>query len=165
MKKSAFVREQVAQAVVEMAVVAPVMIVLGLIVYNLMTFLAATARFDRVAPDIVLVHGCAPSGAGELPAGEGMASTVRAQLEQAMGEYDVEIEVRESGAIEGSRNDAAPGEGRLALVGSLRTYRCLLRYRPWPCGLSIAGVDLGAPFELVHERSVTVDPWRSGVLV
>ena len=117
MKKSAFVREQVAQAVVEMAVVAPVMIVLGLIVYNLMTFLAATARFDRVAPDIVLVHGCAPSGAEELPAGEGMASTVRAQLEQAMGEYDVEIEVRESGAIEGSRNDAAPGEGRLLWWG------------------------------------------------
>ena len=52
----------------------------------------------------------------------------------------------------------------LALIGSLRTYRCVMRYRPWPSGLTIAGVELGAPAFLTHERVVTVDPWRSGVV-
>ena len=42
--------EDRAQATVEMAVVAPVMLVLALIVYNVMMFVSATARFDRVRP-------------------------------------------------------------------------------------------------------------------
>ena len=54
--------EDRAQAAVEMAVVAPVMLVLALIVYNVMMFVSATARFDRVAPDVVLAHGVAPAG-------------------------------------------------------------------------------------------------------
>ena len=54
--------EDRAQATVEMAVVAPVMLVLALIVYNVMMFVSATARFDRVAPDVVLAHGLAPAG-------------------------------------------------------------------------------------------------------
>lgn len=58
-------RETRAQATVEMAVVAPVLIVLALIVYNIMMFLSATARFDRVAPDIVLAHAASPAGADD----------------------------------------------------------------------------------------------------
>ena len=47
-------------ATVELAVVAPVLVVLALISYNMMVFVSATARFDRVAPDIVLAHGSSP---------------------------------------------------------------------------------------------------------
>ena len=65
----------------------------------------------------------------------------------------------------GEGSDGSDRGSLLSLVGSLRTYRCTLRYRPWPQGLSIAGVDLGAPFELVHSNAVTVDPWKSGVIV
>ena len=49
--------EEAAQATVEMVVVVPALLVLALIVFNLMRFAAATARFDRVAPDIVIAHG------------------------------------------------------------------------------------------------------------
>ena len=49
-------REERAQATVEMAVVTPVLLVLALIVYNVMIFASAVARFDRVVPDIVLAH-------------------------------------------------------------------------------------------------------------
>lgn len=55
-------REERAQATVEMAVVTPVLLVLALIVYNVMVFASAVARFDRVVPDIVLAHAVAPSG-------------------------------------------------------------------------------------------------------
>lgn len=141
-----------AQATVEMAVVAPVLIVLTLIVYNAMLFMAATARFDRVAPDIVLAHGVASPSDGDA------VSVVLAQLEAAMQGYDLEIEVN-------CEQGDGHGESLLSLVGPLKTYRCVMRYRPWPRALSIAGVELGTPAFLIHERTVVVDPWRSGVIV
>lgn len=55
-------REERAQATVEIAVVTPVLLVLALIVYNVMIYASAVARFDRVVPDIVLAHAVAPSG-------------------------------------------------------------------------------------------------------
>lgn len=141
-----------AQATVEMAVVAPVLIVLALIVYNAMQFAAATARFDRVAPDIVLAHGAAPAS------GVDAASAVAAQLERAMQGYDLEVEV-------GCEQSDDKGESLLSLAGPLKTYRCVMRFRPWPSALTIAGVELGAPSFLAHERIVVIDPWRSGVIV
>lgn len=165
-----------AQATVEMAVVAPVLIVLALISYNMMVFLSATARFDRVAPDIVLVHGSSPASTGAEPApGRDPASdAVRTALERAMEGYEVEIEVD---CVDGAVNegvDGAPaagsGEGAggspmLGLVGAQRTFRCSMRFRLWPQIRSIAGVEFGAPFELRHMRAVVIDPWRSGVVV
>ncbi|MFR7734109.1 MAG: TadE/TadG family type IV pilus assembly protein [Collinsella sp.] len=58
-------REERAQATVEMAVVTPVLLVLALIVYNVMIFASAVARFDRVVPDIVLAHAVASEGEGD----------------------------------------------------------------------------------------------------
>lgn len=43
-------REERAQATVEIAVVTPVLLVLALIVYNVMIYASAVARFDRVVP-------------------------------------------------------------------------------------------------------------------
>lgn len=151
-------REERAQATVEMAVVVPVLLVLALIVYNIMLFVAATARFDRIAPDIVAAHAVSPSGEGDGSADDGV-SVIESQIEGAMAGYDVEIEVT---CTEGG---ASSGDDLLALIGGLRTYRCSMRMRPWPSSLSIAGVDLGAPVALAHHRDVTVDPWRPGVVM
>lgn len=146
-----------AQATVEMAIVAPVLLVLALIVYNVMLFTSATARFDRVAPDIVLAHGTAPAEGEDGLAVTDASAQVAAQLERAMDGYDLEIEVAcMSGGEEGG--------SVLALAGSLRTYTCTMRFAPWPSGLAIAGVSMGAPAFLVHERSVTIDPWRPAVI-
>ena len=143
-----------AQATVEMVVVAPVLIVLALIVCNVMMFASATARFDRVAPDVVIAHAVSPAGSGGL----GVAGLVAEQLERAMEGYEVEVEVT-------CDADDASGGSMLTLVGAPRTYRCTMRYAPWPSGLSIAGVNLGAPAHLEHVRSVVVDPWRPGVVL
>lgn len=154
------VHEVHAQATVEMAVVAPVLIVLALVIGNLGVFTAASARFDRVAPDIVIAHGVSPvSGSGH---GSIAASTerVRTEIETAMGNYPIEVEVTCSDA--GGSSDEGP---QLALVGALRTFTCTMRYRPWPAGLTVADVSMGAPPELIHERTVKVDPWRPGVLL
>lgn len=155
------VREERAQATVEMAVVAPVLIVLALIVYNLGVYVCAVARFDRVAPDIAIAHGASPvSGPG---AGSVAAATekIRGEIEGAMGGYPVEIEVTCSD-LPGSTES---GGELLSFAGALRTFSCTMRYEPWPRALSVAGVDLGAPVALAHERAVTVDPWRPGVVL
>lgn len=143
-----------AQAAVEMAVVVPVLVVLALIAYNVGVFTAAVARFDRLAPDIVMARAVS---AGE---GEGSrADIVRAALEEAMAGYDLEIEVVEE--IEEAEGGV---DALVSLVAPLRTYRCTMRYAPWPSSFSIAGVAARVPAFLAHERAVTVDVWRSGVV-
>lgn len=158
--KGAFrlVCDEQAQATVEMAVVAPVLLVLALITYNLMVFLAASARFDRVAPDVVIAHAVSPSGeTGDFEGGT--VDVVQSKLEAAMEGYDLEVEVSREGGDEGASTAV------LSLVGSTVTYRCSFRMKPWPQGLSIAGVSMGAPVELTHARLVTIDPWRPGVVM
>lgn len=158
-------RESYAQATVEMAVVLPILLVLALIAYNLMMFICATARFDRIAPDIVVAYGVAPSGsaigseAGQAVQGSNAAGRIRQELEQSMGSYGVTVTVEVESA-----GHVAEG-GLLSLVAPLKTYRCAMEYTPWPHALSIAGVELDSPLHLRHERAVTVDAWRSGVVV
>ena len=154
MSGSMLARERRAQASVEMAIVAPVLIVLALIAYNLMTYAAAVARFDRVAPDVVIAHAVSPEGDG----GDGVAQAVSDRLAAAMEGCGVEVEVTCEG-----EDDEGPGS-LLALVAEPRTYRCVMRYRTWPGGFTIAGVRFGAPEYLEHERRVVIDPWRPGVV-
>lgn len=164
--------ERRAQATVEMALVAPVMIVLSLITYNVMVFMSAVARFDRVAPDIVLAQGVAPAREdASVGGGVRVEEGIKEQLEQAMEGYDVMIEV-DIVDVAGSPGSAGPaGEGGstegplLSMAGALRTVRCVLRYEPWPRVSAVAGVEPGTPPTLTHERDVVMDPWRSGVLM
>ena len=151
-------REERAQATVEMAMVTPVLLVLALIVYNVMIFAGAVARFDRVVPDIVLAHAAAPSGEGDESSIDASA-TVQAQIQDTMEGYDLQVEVSSE------QGTAVSDGGLLSLSGTFRTYTCTMHYEPWPSSLSIAGVSLGAPAVLTHERAVTVDPWRPGVVM
>ena len=158
MSARAIMREERAQATVEMAVVTPVLLVLALIVYNVMVFANAVARFDRVVPDIVLAHAVAPEGEGDESSIDASV-TVQTQILNAMEGYDLQIEVSsEQGA-------ATSDGGLLSLSGTFRTYTCTMHYEPWPSSLSIAGLSLGAPAQLSHERVVTIDPWRPGVVM
>lgn len=154
MRVSRLVDEDRAQATVEMVVVAPVMIVLALIAYNVADYSAAVARFDRVAPDVVMAHAVSPEGEGSV----GTPERVAGYLQEAMEGYRVEVDV----ACEGG---GEAGGSMLDLAVSPTTYRCTMRYEPWPSGLSIAGVSLGAPLALEHERAVVIDPWKPGVVV
>ena len=133
------VAEDKAQATVEMAVVLPVLLILAILVYNVMLFACAVARFDHVVADVVMAQAVSPPGDSGATDG---AARVAASLEEAMEGYRVSISV----------------------AGELHTYRCEMRFQPWPGALSIAGVSLGAPLELTHTRSITVDPWRPGVV-
>lgn len=147
-------RERCAQATVEMAVVVPVLIVLALIVYNLMQFACAVARFDRAAPDVVIARAVSPAGTSGLE----VTAQVQDALQQLMEPYGVRVTVV-------NEADEATGAELLSLAVAPQTYRCTMTYTPWPSGFSIAGVSMGAPALLKHERAVVIDPWRPGVVM
>lgn len=115
-------REERAQATVEIAVVTPVLLVLALIVYNVMIYASAVARFDRVVPDIVLAHAVAPSGEGDESSVDASA-TVRTQILNAMEGYDLQIEVSSE-------------QGAEASDGGLLSYPVRLGPTPAPCTMS-----------------------------
>ncbi len=148
---------QEGQMVVELVVVMPMVIAVALIIFNLMAFMEAASRFDRVSFDAVLALGVS-SGAGDTGGG---ARSVSDAIERSMsGLWGVEVAVRREGVW-----DAASDEGLgFVLAPHLSRYVCEMKYRPWPGGFSIGGFEVGFPFELGHRRSIVVDRYRSGVL-
>ncbi len=148
------IRGERGQMSVELAMLTPVIIVVALAVYNLCRFCVLCAAFDRVSLDAVIAHGVSPAGEDEF----GAVDEVRRHVCRAMdGGASCEVEVSAERVRRG-------GVGGISLLPSLTRYRCELRYRPWPSSLSIAGVSLGAPFALTHERSIVVDRYRAGVV-
>ena len=147
------------QMVVELAVVTPVMLAIGIVVLNLLFFLEACVRFDRVVPDVVMAMAVSPSG--ETAEAGGQAHRVSEGLRAAMdGLRGVEVSVTEQAAWE-------TGEGSgfgFSFAPHLTRYVCTMSYAPWPSSFTVAGVDAGIPLRLEHVRSFTVDRYRSGVL-
>ena len=134
--------------VVELAVVAPVMLVVALVVWNLLQFMEACSRFDRVAPDVVLALAVSPAGT-DAASGD-QAHQVAEAIRAAMDGLDVEV-----------------GEGTtlgFSFAPHLTRYVCTMRFAPHPASIAIAGVDAGVPARLEHVRTFTVDRYRPGVL-
>jgi len=144
--------------VVELAVMVPVAIVVGLIVLNLCRFAEACAIFDRLAPDAVISHGVSPSGEQSSLASAG---SVKACIERGLASSRCEVSVSVSGA-----EPVALGRGLTFPVSPLlATYTCTLRYRPWPGSFVIAGVPFRPPVVLRHTKTLVVDRFRPGVVV
>ena len=136
------------QMAVELAVLLPVVIVVALISYNVLRFTAACARFDRVALDCVISQGVSPPGSGASGSAAGL---VEQAIREAMGEADGTF------TVSVSERDAS--------LPHLTCFTCELSMRPWPSQLVIAGVRLGAPNLLRHERQLIVDRYRPGVVL
>ncbi|MEY8437522.1 hypothetical protein AAK967_07235 [Atopobiaceae bacterium 24-176] len=141
-------REERGQAVVELACVVPVVLACALIVVNLGVYIERCSRLDRAAPDMVLAHGVSP--AQEQNAASAVRQ-VREALVEAMGDDDLEIDVRME-RLDAEESGLFPSfsPGRVRFV-------CSMGFRPRPATLSVAGVAWTAPVLLVHERSLVVD--------
>ncbi|MDO4797307.1 MAG: hypothetical protein Q4A01_04710 [Coriobacteriales bacterium] len=144
------------QMAVELAALAPVMIVVSLIVFNLSRFCMLCAMFDRVSLDAVVAHGISPSGQDAQITG---VHDIQQCIEQALpakGSCEVAVSAEEV---------SGEGAGRLSVMPALVRYRCRLSYAPWPSSFSIAGVSVNAPLVLWHERSLVVDRYKPGVVM
>lgn len=144
------------QMTVELAVLTPVVIVVGLVVLNLMWFVDACAAFDQAALDAVVAHGVAPAGEQSQ---RGAVEEVRTALSEALEREGCEVEVR----AEPVGEDA--GEAAFVISPLLTRYVCTLTYRPWPRLFRMPGVTYEAPLALRHERALVVDRYRPGVVV
>jgi predicted small integral membrane protein len=150
------------QMVVELAVVAPVIIVVAIIAFNLMQFLGAVSRFDRVAPDAVMSQAVSPSG--DVQQAGDQCSVVREAILEAMGNApNIEVTVSEQTAWEAGKDDEDALLG-FSFAPHLTRYACVLTFHPWPSSLTVAGIDASIPVCLTHERSFTVDRFSPGVL-
>ncbi len=149
------------QMVVELAVIAPVVIVVCIVVMNLMQFMGQVALFDRVAPDAVISQAVSPSGE-DAQAG-GRRELVRQTILDAMDagpRVDVSVTTLSSLEAGSTDDDALLG---FSFAPNLTRYVCVLSFTPWPSSLSIAGVDAAIPFRLTHRRTFTVDCYSPGV--
>lgn len=153
-------RGEAGQMAVELAVLMPVIIVVGLIVYNLMRYTELCALFDRVALDAVVSQGVAPSG---TLADWAATDAVRSCIEDSLPRDRVEIAVEVRG-VSGERGGGRSGLS-FPISPLLTEFCCTLRYQPWPASFSIAGVPYGSPLVLTHERTLVVDRYRSGVVI
>ena len=151
-------RSQRGQMAVELAVMVPVCIVVGLIVFNLCRFVEACATFDRVAADAVISHGVSPAGEQSIHSSVG---SVRESIERALDMRTCEV------SVDVSAPEPVPTGGGLSFPISplLSTYTCTLRYHPWPGSFVMAGVSFSPPVVLTHERVLVVDRFRPGVVV
>jgi hypothetical protein len=142
---------------VELAVLLPVVIVIGLVVVNLMEFVDACAAFDRLCDDVVIAQGVSPSGEQTQMAS---VEAVRSELSSALGrERYCSVEVS---ATKLSEDEEA---GSLSESPLLTRYTCTLVFRPWPRSVRLPGISYEAPFTLTHERTLVVDRYRPGVVL
>lgn len=146
-----------AQMTVEIAVVIPPVLVIGMIVFNLMSFIEACSVFDQAALDAIVSQGVAPSGEQTQI---GSVEQVRAALQESIGrenncEIDVQIEPVESEDYQTS----------FAISPLLSRYVCTLSYHPWPRSIRLPVVSFEAPLALHHVRELVVDRYRSGVVI
>lgn len=146
------------QMTVELAAMLPVTIVVALLIVNLAKFASACATFDRVALDAVISQGVSPAGEQNVATATG---EVEGAIEGALNSAHCEVEVSASSAGGG----ASGGGIGFPISPLLTTYHCTLRFTPWPNAVSIAGVSFSLPIALTHEREMTVDRFRPGVVV
>lgn len=148
-------RDDAGQMAVELALLMPVIVVVALVIVNVLRFSELCARFDRVAPDAVVMHGVSASGvSGELSG----VSEVREAIESAMGDMTCEVDVRVQGVSD------EEGRALIDMAAGTVCYTCTLGFRPWPSSASMAGVGFELPVLVEHERSVVVDRYRPAVV-
>lgn len=131
------------QMAVELAVIAPVILVVLVIAIDALVFVGECARFDHIAPQRVL------AAASSAPAGGYDAA---ARLAEIQGMLDTDF------AKQGSSVEVVCEDANIPLA-SMTVYHCTFRFAPWP--LSVAG----APALLEHTVSLALDPYMPGELL
>ncbi|MCL2882859.1 MAG: hypothetical protein FWF30_00080 [Coriobacteriia bacterium] len=149
------------QMAVEMAVLMPVLIVVALILFNCLNYLAASARFDRLVEQAVRTQAASPASGSY-----GMASradSCEQLLRGAFSDYpDVQVKVEaEAVAWGGGSSEDAGGGLAFSLLPKQEAYTCRLTYTPWPFQKAVFGLKL---FQVEHTRRLVIDPYRPGVL-
>ena len=134
------------QMTVELAVVFPALLAVAVIAVNALLFFSECAAFDRVAREAVRVHAASPACGQGL---EQSCALVSQTVEQAFDRPYVGTRV----AVEGT----AGGHAR---------FTATIEFSPTLFGLGLKSSVFGVALpHLEHAVSLTVDPYKPGVLL
>ncbi len=148
------------QLAVEFAVVAPILIALGLIIFDLSHYLYLTGKFDHVCRQTIVSQGVSPEG-------NETSSEIDARVKRLI-ENEFKDESRVDITLTSSLIDssgAAKNESDLRLIPFLKRYNCTLSYSPIFARASIGTIRLDAPLSLKKSVEVVIDPYRAGIWV
>lgn len=134
------------QMTVELAVVFPLLMVVAVVAVNAVLFFSECAAFDRLVRDAVRVHATSPAYGQSL---EQSRALVADTLGQASDRPYLEVRV----VVEG-------------VQGGYARFTATLEFSPTLFGLGLRSSVFGVALpRLKHSASMTVDPYRSGVLL
>ncbi len=153
------IKEQSGQMAVEFALVAPILIITGLILFMLSQYLYLSNKFNHVARQIIVVECVSPLG-NETQ--KEMDGRIQSLIEKQLNQNDIDIEVvSEYIDVKGNVHDRE----EIHLIPYLKKYTCTMAYHPlFPKG-KVAYASINSPFTLNYSCEIVVDPYRSGILV
>lgn len=131
------------QMAVEVAIVAPVLLIVLVIIVDMLVFTGECARFDHMAPQRVLAS--TTMGGNAESAASDQAAAIQGSLEEEFARNGASVQVTCESANQ--------------MLSSMVVYRCELRFVPWPLPAS------SAPPILTHACAIAVDPYVPGELL
>lgn len=134
------------QMTVEFMLAFPVMLIVGVIAVNALLFFSECAAFDRIAREAVRIHACSPAYGQN-------ADQSCAQIAQLLeGHFDKDY-------LDSSVAASSDSWGHT-------TYVSTLEFSPTLFGMGLRSEIFGVPLpSLTHSVSLTVDVYKSGVLI
>ncbi|MDR0500961.1 MAG: hypothetical protein LBG97_06960 [Coriobacteriales bacterium] len=145
------------QMAVELAVCIPVIIMVAMLMINVLSYLDACARFDRIAPDAVRIQATSSGygGYGRLE----KASRVQEVIAKSFADADnvcISVYATQTNGTNDNDNNSV-----LSLLPELESYTCRLQFEPLGASASFFGMHF---FSITHERTYTIDPFKPGVV-
>ena len=134
------------QMTVEMAIAMPVLIAVALLAVNALLYVGDCAAFDRLSRQAVCVYATSPPYGKTTLASAG----------------DVEAELRRSFSADNQEVNVNAEQ----CAGGYVRFSATLKFAPTLFGRSFSGQVFGVELPSVsHTATVTVDPYRPGVIV
>ena len=153
------IKDESGQMAVEFALVAPVLIVVGLVLFSLTQYFYLSNKFDHVCRQVIVVEGVSPQGdEGQ----KDIDARVQNLIAEKFKDNKVDIEVT-SVYIDSSGNKRNPSD--LRIIPFLKKYTCTMSYHPLFSDISAGFISSRSPFTLNKTCEIIVDPYRGGILV
>ena len=133
------------QMAVELCVTMPIALAVAVVILDTLTFAAACAEFDHLAPQAIVALAAVPEGV-EFDA-ESCCAQIKERLEQELDSSHLEVTVN------------------VGQDGSIRNFTCAARAAPWPFSASGSFFGLHVPSLLSHETELAVRPYSMGDLL
>lgn len=131
---------------VELCVTMPIVLMIAVVILDSLTFAAACARFDHLAPQTVVAVAGAPSGTSFDS--DDCASQIQQQLSSELDSEHLQVEVS------------------VSQDGALCEFTCKTLAAPWPFYAGNGSLfDLKIPSLMKHEASLSVRPYSIGALL